>query len=399
MHPFGRELLSEWMIDPSITYLNHGTVGAPPRRVLAAQRAIQDEIERQPATFLLRELADTGSHQVGGRVRMREAAAAVASFVGADVDDTVFVDNATTGANAVLRSFPWQAGDEVLVTDLGYGGVTNAVAYAARVAGATVRSIEMPSPGADASAFVDAIEAALGPWTRMLVVDHISATTALVLPVRAITDLCHARGVQVLVDGAHAPGAIDLDIPALGADWYVANLHKWCWTPRSAGIAWIAPEHHRSVHAAVISWGLDHGIAAEFDLPGTRDPSPFLAAPAAIDLMREWGVERIRAWNHDLAWWAGRYLSDRWGVAFTTPEAMIGTMVCVTLPIAADTVEPAQLQADLLADHGVEVPVSTRSGRLTLRVSTQVYNDRADIERLGDAVERLARRRSGAATG
>ncbi len=383
---------AEWMIDPAVTYLNHGTVGAPPRRVLAVQQAIRDEIERQPATFLLRELADTGHHSTGPRPRMRVAADAVAAFLGADSDDLGFVDNATTGANSVLRSFPFQQGDEVLVTDLGYGGVTNAAAFATRHVGATLRSVEMPRPGADPSAFVDAIATAIGPRTRIVLTDHISASTALIMPVAEIARVCHERGVLLLVDGAHGPGAIDFDIPSLGADWYIGNLHKWAWTPRSAGIIWASKEQQPNLHAAVISWGLDNGLAAEFDLPGTRDPTPFLAAPAAIALMEEWGVDEIRSWNHDLAWWAGQYLADRWGSPFNTPESMIGTMVHVLLPESAgSTVEDAvRQQAALLGEHGIELPLGAHGGRLSLRVSAQIYNDRSDIERLGDAVMKLS---------
>src|SRR5258706_14053175 len=163
-------MLAHWLLDPAITYLNHGTVGAPPRRVLLAQQAIRDEIERQPSRFLLRELT---SIRVGGertdRPRMRVAADAVAEFVGVRGDDLVFVDNATSGANAVLRSFDLRAGDEVLVTELGYGGVTRAAQHAARTRGAIVRAITLPFPAADPGAFVTAVAEAIGPRTRIAV--------------------------------------------------------------------------------------------------------------------------------------------------------------------------------------------------------------------------------------
>ncbi len=274
------------MLDPAITYLNHGTVGAPPRRVLAAQRAISETIERQPAKFLLRELADTeadGSWS-GAPAHMRAAIARVAAFVGADAADLVFVDNATTGANAVLRSFPLVGGDEILVTDTSYGGVVRAANFAASQAGASVRTMTMPPLGSPPDAFATAFDTALTDATRVVLLDHITASTALILPVAEIARRCHERGVLVLVDGAHGPGAIPLDIRALGVDWYFGNLHKWAWTPRSSGILWTAPEHQRYLHPTVISWGYGNGIAAEFDLLGTRDPSPFLTAPAALDL-------------------------------------------------------------------------------------------------------------------
>ena len=273
MPPFGRSLLAEFPLDPSITYLNHGTVGLTPRRVLAAQQAIRDEIERQPSRFLLRELT-VSSTSVGmpraETPRLRVAANAVASFLGARGDDVVFVDNATTGANAVLRSFPFEPGDEVLVTDLGYGGVTNAARFAARERGATVTTVTMPWPPR-ATDLADAIVEAVTPRTRLAIVDHVTAETALVLPVADIAARLRARGVAALVDGAHAPGAIPVDITALDVDWYVGNLHKWMWVPRSSGILWAAPARQAALHPPVISRtrrGL-HG-----DVRSARDARP-----------------------------------------------------------------------------------------------------------------------------
>ena len=393
MTTFGRPMLEHWLLDPAITYLNHGTVGAPPRRVLAVQQAIRDEIERQPSRYLLRELTGV---RVGGpradRPRLRVAADAVAAFVGAGGDDLVFVDNTTTGANAVLRSLPLAAGDEILVTDLAYGGVLNAARYVARERGLALRTVELLDAALCPAAFVEAIDGALGERTRLLIVDHITSDTALVLPLAEIAARCRTRGVLVLVDGAHAPGAIALDIPALGVDWYVGNLHKWAWTPRSSGILWAAPTRQEAIHPTVISWGLDQGLAAEFDLPGTRDPTPHLAAPAALDFMRELGVEAVREHNHGLAWRGALRLAELWDVPFATPESMIGTMASVALPQALGSTrdEAALLRDALLFEDRIEVHLSARRGRLWTRISAQVYNDLDDVERLGAAV--LARR-------
>ena len=387
---FGREWLKEWTLDPAVTYLNHGTVGVTPRRVLDAQKAILDETERQPSRFVLRELT---MHAPGlwrrPVTRLREAAAVVASFVGAAADDIAFVDNATTGANAVLRSFPFAPGDEVLVTDLGYGGVTRAAQFAARERGATVTTVTMPYPFT-ADGIVNACAAAAGPRTRLAVIDHIAADTAIVMPLSDIAAALHAVGVAVLADGAHAPGAIPLDIPALGVDWYVANLHKWAWTPRSSGILWAPPARQAGLHPAVISWGLDEGFTHEFDLVGTRDASAHLTAPAALALFAEWGLDGIRRYNHDLAWTGAHRLAERWGTAFETPEALVGPMAAVMLPAAAGTTsEAAMAMRDaLLFDHGIEVHVSAYRERVQVRVSAQIYNDMSDIDRLAEAVLR-----------
>jgi len=382
-------MVDEWAIDPEITYLNHGTVGAPPRRVLAAQQRIRDEIERHPAKFLLRELTGIG---VGARrdakPRMRVAADAVAEFVGARGDDLVFVDNVTTGINAVLRSFDFRAGDEILIGDLAYGAVGNAAAYAARERGAHVRVVELPYPRTSAAEVADAYARAIGPRTRLAIVDHITSESALIFPLAEIAAACRARGVAVLGDGAHAPGAIPLDIPALGVDWYSANLHKWAYTPRSCGILWAAPERQQGLHPTVISWGLDQGFAAEFDLVGTRDPSPHLAAPDGIAFMRELGVDAVRAYNHGLVWEAARDLSARWDAPLGMPESMVGTMATFPLPerLGATPADAARLRDALLFEERIEAQIHAARGRLWVRLSAQVYNAMSDFERLGDAI-------------
>lgn len=388
---FGRRLLDLWALDPALAYLNHGTVGAPPRRVLAAQQAIRDEIERQPSRYLLRELTDVRVGRPTGRTpRLREAAAEVAAFLGARADDLVFVDNATTGANAVLGAVPLDAGDEILVTDLGYGGVNNAARFVARLAGARVVTATTPDPGAPPEAFVDAIAAAIGPRTRLAIVDHIASDTTLVLPIAAVGAACRARGVPLLVDGAHAPGALDLDLDALGVDWYVGNLHKWAWAPRSSAILRVDPSRRANLHPTVVSWGLDQGLAYEFDLVGTRDPTPHLAAPEGLRMLRELGVEAVRAYNHDLAWRGGRELASRWGTTLAVPESMVGCMVSVPLPerFEATDERAARLRDELLFEDGVEVHVYARRGRLWVRVAVQIYNDESDLARLGAAIER-----------
>ena len=382
---------AEWPLDPQVTYLNHGTVGVTPRRVLAAQQQIRDEIERQPSRFLLRELTSISVGPPGAEPpRMRQAAGAVAAYLGVQADDLVFVDNATSGANAVLRSLPLRPGDEILVTDLGYGGVTKAAAFAARQHGAAVRTAVMPYPVRSAGELVDACVAALGPRTRLAIVDHITSQSALIMPLAEIAAECRARGVAVLADGAHAPGAIPLDIPSLGVDWYVANLHKWMWVPRSSGILWASPERQPDLHPPVISWGLDQGFTAEFDLPGTRDPSPHLTAPAAIAMMQELGAAAVRQYNHALAWNGARLLADRWGSDFMTPEPLIGTMATVALPASlGGTAEDAtRLRHRLLFEDQIEVQVHAYSDRLHARISGQIYNEIEEIERLATAVLR-----------
>jgi isopenicillin-N epimerase len=229
---------------------------------------------------------------------------------------------------------------------------------------------------------------ALTPRTKLVVIDHVTAQTALVLPVAEIAAQCHARGVPVLVDGAHAPGSLHVDIASLGVDWYSANLHKWAHAPRGCGILWAAPERQDSLHAPVVSWGRDRGFRHEFEHISTQDPTSFLSAPSGIALLREWDFDACVRYMHDLAWDAAQHLTDRWGTAFEIPRGMVGAMVTVALPPTAGATDEdaTALRLALLVEDRIEWPVHASGGRLWGRLSAQVYNDRTDIERLAEAV-------------
>ncbi len=386
---FGRALLPLWPLDPAAIYLNHGTVGATPFLVLEAQQAWRDRMERHPARFMLRDLWMFTGVAPAGPTLMRQAAAEVAAFVGARADDLVFVDNTTTGVTAVLRSLPLTAGDDVIVTDQVYGGILAGVSHITRQAGASVQTVEVPYPAFEPAACIDLITRALSRRTRLVIVDHISAETALIWPVAEIVRACHERGVPVLVDGAHVPGAIALDVAAIGADFYVANLHKWAMAPRSSAFLVVSPEYQSITHPAVISWGFGTGFTREFDWVGTRDPTPWLTAPAGIRFLEELGGEALRRANHDLAWRAAQYLSDRWGTPVAGDESLVGCMTSVMTPDSAGTTQPdaIRLRDRLLFEHNIEVQVHARAGRVWVRVSAQAYNEFNDIETLGDALQ------------
>jgi isopenicillin-N epimerase len=393
MPTFGRSMREHWLLDPNVTYLNHGTVGAPPRRVLQKQQVLRDEMERQPSRFVLREL--NGEQPMPWRLesRYREAIEQIAPFLGARPDDLVFVPNVTTGLNAVLRSVSLGPTDEVLISDLAYGAIALAARTVARDRGATLRTVEMPFPLRDSGDVLDAFVRALTPRTKLVVVDHITAQTALVLPVAAIAAECRARGVPVLVDGAHAPGSIAVDIAAIGADWYAANLHKWAHAPRSCGILWSRSEHQATLHHPIVSWGSGRGFHAEFEHHATCDPTSYLAAPEGVALLRDWDYDAVLAYMHSLAVEAGRVLTDRWETTLDIPNDMRGAMITVPLPedAGATTGDATRLRLSLLVDEGIEVQLHAWRGRLWARVSAQVYNDRSDIVRLADAVRASVR--------
>ena len=383
-------MLEHWPLDPACLYLNHGTVGVTPRRVLLRQQALRDEMERQPSRFMLRELNAAQPMPWRAVSRLREASDQVAAFVGAQPDDLVFVSNVTTGLNAVMGSIPLGPGDELVMTDLAYGAVAFAAAAVCERTGATLRTVRLEYPIRTSADVVEPIARALTGRTKLVVVDHVTAQTALVLPVADIAAACRTKGVPVLVDGAHVPGARVLDIPSLGVDWYAANLHKWAHAPRGCGILWAAPERQSILRSPIVSWGHKKGFRAEFEQTATTDPTSFLAAPEGIALLREWNLDACVEYMHDLAVEAARILTDRWRTTFEIPCDMVGTMVTVPLPRdLGDTDDDAtRLRLALLVDDRIEVQLHAWRGRLWTRVSAQVYNDRSDMERLAEAVAR-----------
>jgi isopenicillin-N epimerase len=400
---FGHALRPEWPLDPAIVYLNHGTVGVAPRAVLEAQTAIRDRIETNPSLHVLREVVP----MLGGEERhgtLRAAAERVAAFFGARGDDLVFVDNDTTGVNAVLRSFDLRAGDDVLVMDTTYGGVRQAARYACRRAGASMVAAEHPCPIREPGEVLAAVERAITPRTRLAILDHIVSETGVAMPIRDLVGVCRERspGVRVLVDGAHVPGQLALDLPAIGADWYAANLHKWAFAPRSCGMLWAAPDAQADLHPAVVSWNLDGGFTQEFDWTGTRDPSAFLAAPAGLAFLERLGFAAARAYNHDLLWRGVRLLGERlarWAPDEEwlpiAPESMSGAMTAVRLPavLGRDAAASRAVRDALLFEHSIEVQVIAWHERLWMRVSVQVYNELDDFDRLADALDAIATRR------
>jgi len=388
MPSFGRSMREHWPLDPQITYLNHGTVGVTPRRVMAKQQALREELERQPAAFLLRELTgDSPAPWRPGPTRMREAAAAMAAFVGVRGEDFVFTPNVTHAINAVLRSVPFQPGDEILITDLVYGAIAHGARNRAREFGGSVKVVEMPLPSTPGAAR-DAIVAAVGPRTKVAIVEHVASESSQLLPLREIAAALRVRGVMVLADGAHVPGALALDITSLGVDWYTANLHKWAHAPRSCGFLWAPSERQAGLHPTTISWGWDRGLAPEFDWVGTVDPTAYLVAPEGVRLLREWGFAAARDYMHGLAWEGGQLLAKKWGTKVGVPEEMIGTMVTVPLPERAgsERADAVRLRLELLLEEKIEIQMHPFRGRLWARVSAQVYNDLSEVERFGDAV-------------
>ncbi|MBW4089580.1 MAG: aminotransferase class V-fold PLP-dependent enzyme [Proteobacteria bacterium] len=377
---WGAAARDEWTLDPVFVSVNHGSYGATPRVVLAAQAAWRDRIEAQPARFMRAELPGA----------LRAAAARLADFLGTAGEDVVFIANATEGCNAVLRAFDLAPGDEILVLDHGYGAVRNTVRHVAAGAGARVIEAAVPFPRPEPAALVAAVTAALTPRTRLAVLDHITSPSAIVLPLAEIIAACRATGVAVLVDGAHAPGQVALDLPALGADWYVGNCHKWLCAPKGTGFLWAAPARQAGLHPAVISHGYDQGFVAEFDWTGTRDPSAFLAVPAALDFCARLGGPALVARNRALAAAAGAWLAERLGTEVGTAGVAAGSMASMRLPLAGQLTQArAAALADALLAAGTDAPPHRIGEAAWLRVSAHAYNTMDDYARLADILARV----------
>ena len=339
----------EYLLDPGVTFLNHGSYGACPAPVFERYQELQRELERRPVEFLARRFDGL----------LDEARGALADFVGARTDDLVFVPNATAGLNAVIRSLPLEPGDEVVTTAHEYGAVTRTWQFA----GATLVVVEPHE-----------VAGAIGPRTKAVSVSHITSPTALVLPVEEICAAAREAGVLAIVDGAHAPGQLTLDLEALGADVYAGNCHKWLSAPKGAGFLWARPEHHGWIEPLVVSWGYDEGFGRRHGWQGTRDPAAALAVPAAIAALGQVDLERCRR--------LAASFHDRLPPAGATPAPQMWAT-----EVATD--DPDGLQRRLYDEHRIEVVVREWEGRSLLRVSIAPYNDEEDVERLLGALDEL----------
>ncbi|MCX7889463.1 MAG: aminotransferase class V-fold PLP-dependent enzyme [Rhodobacteraceae bacterium] len=382
------DLAGEFLPDPGVTFLNHGAFGACPRPVLAAQRRWQTRMERQPVAFL-----DPGRDLVR---RMREAMARLAGELGAAPGDIVAQVNTTQALAVVARSLPLGPGDEIVTTDHEYAAMEKLWADVARRAGARVVVARVPLPLTDAAAFTAAVAGAFTSRTRVLFLSHVTSPTALVLPIGPAIAAARARGILSVIDGAHGPGLLPLDLGGLGADFYAGNCHKWLLAPKGTGFL----HARREVQALVQPCAISHGWTAEgaspgpfgnpafvdaLEFQGTRDPTAFLAIPAAIAFRARHGWPAVMARCRDLAQDFAARMGRRTGLPpLSAPEACAPQMVALPLPQC----EPAALKRALLERHGIEVPCHVWGGRALLRVSVQAYNGAGDLDRLEAALAR-----------
>lgn len=380
-----------WLLDPDITFLNHGSFGATPRAILAKQDEWRTRMEREPVRFLARELEGL----------LDAARADIARFVGAGAEDIAFVPNATAGVNAILRSQRFVPGDELIVTTHEYNASRNILDYVAARSGANVIVVDVPFPIESPAVVIERVLNAVNVKTRLLLIDHVTSQTALVFPLEQLATEMHARGVEVLVDGAHAPGMLPLDLRALGVSYYTGNLHKWVCAPKGAAFLYVREDRRARIRPVAISHGANSTRSdrsryhLEFDWTGTFDPTAWLSAAESLRYLASLvpgGWNEIMRRNRDLAMRARDVLCATLDIPHPAPDVMLGSMAAVPLPDGDAATAPSlygdPLQDRLFEQHRIEVPVVPwpKTPQRVLRVSAFLYNEIAEYERLSNAV-------------
>ncbi len=380
-----------FLLDPTQVFLNHGSFGACPAEVFESYQHWQREMERNPVDFLGRRSG----------ALLTEAREVLAQYLGAQTQDLVFVPNATTGVNTVARSLATEhalvPGDEILTTNHEYGACDATWDWVCLQTGARMVRAEIPLPFC-ATEFAQRVWAAVTPRTRVLFLSHITSSTALIFPIAELVQRARAAGILTLVDGAHAPGHIPLNLDALAADFYTGNCHKWLCAPKGSAFLHVRREHHALLHAPVISWGYatdtsgTQGNAAytgttllerHMQWQGTRDIAAFLAVPAAIAFQARHHWPQVRRRCHCIAADALARVCAHTGLEPICTDADFGQMVCLAEPGTDATVLAQRLQQEF----GIEVPVTSHQNRLFVRISVQGYNTQSDVDALVAALQ------------
>jgi len=380
-----------WNLDPSYVFLNHGSYGAVPKRVLEAQHRLHLHIEEEPVRFFQREYEPL----------LEKARVRLAEFLELDPEGLIFVSNATTGVNTVLKSFSFSPGDEVIITDHIYNACKNALEYVAERRDITIKMVHIPFPVTSRKVVEDLILRNTTSKTRMVLIDHITSPTALVFPVEELVQHLNERGIHVLVDGAHAPGMVPLKLRELNASFYTGNCHKWLCAPKGSAFLYIREDMRKEVRPLVISHGANSErtdksfLHLEFDWTGTSDYTPYLLIPDCIDFLGSLypgGFPDLWARNHGLTLAAREMLCERFGVEPPCPEDMIGSMAALPLlPLGEANKIIDSIRDRVFQEFRIEVPIIPwpSCGKALIRISCQAYNEFKDYVALADALERL----------
>jgi isopenicillin-N epimerase len=386
------DLSKLWSLEPGLDFLNHGSFGACPRAVLEAQDELRARMERQPLQFLARDVEGL----------LDEARAALGAFLGADPDDLALVHNATTGVNTVLRSLELQAGDEIVATDHGYNSCRNALRWQEE-RGVRPVFARVPWPIAGPWQVVEAVMGAVSDRTKLVMIDHVTSPTGLVFPVAEIVRRLGERGIDALVDGAHAPGMLPLDLRGIGAAYYTGNCHKWLCTPKGSAFLHVRRDRQDRVRPIAFGHGLNSSrtdrsaFRLQHDRIGTDDPTALLCIPFALEYLARLlpgGFAELMERNHALAISGRRLLLEALRIPAPAPEFMLGSLASVPLPDAEVAVPRSSvfchpLQKQLLQKYRIEVPVMIFPAppRQLVRIAAQLYNAEAQFARLAAALK------------
>jgi len=380
---FGKPIRQLWHLDDDIIFLNHGTFGACPKEVLEAQQQWRLQLEREPVQFLLRELPN----------ELANVRQILGEFVGANADDLALVENATTGANAVIRSLApsFKPGDELLTTSHGYGAIRQTLQYAADTTGAVVIDAAVPFPITDAEEIVSAIKNKITDRTKFAIIDHITSPTGIIFPIEKIIPIFNERGIPIMIDGAHVPGMIDLDLSSLGADYFTGNCHKWLYTPKGSAFLWVDKKHQSKIHPTVISHDYGNGYMKEFDWTGTLDPTAWLSIPAGITFQKKLGVQESRKYGRALILEAREKLNSEFGLSSAAPDELLGNLYTIPFEISMplSRADLHGLRDKIFANYKIEVPALTANGKAFLRISANAYNYSAEYDALIAAMKTI----------
>ena len=378
--PATNNLRPLFLLRPDVIFLNHGSFGACPQPVFDTYQTWQRELERQPVEFLGRRFNDL----------MRDARRGLGAYLNADAQDLVFVPNATTGLNIVARSLRLEPGDEILSNDQEYGALDRTWRFLCQRSGARYIRQPIPLPIRSTDEVIDAIWSGVTERTRVLFISHITSPTAIVFPIAPLIERARAASIITIVDGAHAPGQLPLDLVALGADFYSGNCHKWMMAPKGSAFLYARRELQHLVEPLIVSWGWesimpgDSRFIDEQEYQGTRDIAAYLSVPAAIEFMRQHSWERVRADCQELLRYAYQQLSALPGLVACTPNSSewLGQMAAFALPPG----DGKQLKQRLYDEFKIEIPVGVIDERQFLRISLQGYNTRAEVDALIEAL-------------
>ncbi|VXD17572.1 aminotransferase class V-fold PLP-dependent enzyme [Planktothrix paucivesiculata] len=372
-----------WLFDPKVTFLNHGAFGACPIPVLDAQSQFRQQLEQQPCHFYAREY----------EILLDQARVELANFVGANPEELVFVPNATTGVNTVLRSLVFSEQDELLTTNHEYNACRNVLDFVASRTGAKIIIADIPFPIHSSEQIIDAVMAKVSPRTKLVLIDHITSQTGLIFPIQEIIKKLNNLGIDTLVDGAHAPGMLELNLQAIGATYYTGNCHKWLSAPKGAAFLSVQQDKQSLIRPVTISHGANSTrsdrsrFLLEFDWTGTPDPSAYLCIPEAIKFMGSLlpgGWSELIKTNHNLVVNARKLLSEKIGIISPCPDDMIGSMA--VLPLGERWQNYSDLNQKLWEDYQIEVPIMPWEDQTMslMRISAQIYNHLSQYEYLAE---------------